>query len=89
MKQHERRNAGGFPYFKLATFDPISLCFRDGKQAFPSVEAAHRAAKKPGRYRVSVVTAEGREDLHEFEPTQGGTIRHAASNASGRASLQG
>lgn len=74
MKHHQRRNDGGFPYFKLATFDPISMCFRDGKQAFASAEEAYKAAKKPGKYRVSVVHEHGRIDLSEFEPCKGGRI---------------
>jgi hypothetical protein len=74
MKHHERRTGGGFPYFKLATFDPISMCFRDGKQAFETAEDAYRAAKKPGKYRVSVVHEHGRTDLSEFEPCKGGRI---------------
>lgn len=74
MKHHERRTGGGFPYFKLATFDPISMCFRDGKQAFETAEDAYRAAIKPGKYRVSVVHEQGRTDLSEFEPCKGGRI---------------
>jgi hypothetical protein len=72
MKQHDRRASGGFPYFKLATFDPISMCFRDGKQAYETAEKAYAAARKPGRYRLSVVDADGRTDLSEFAPTRGG-----------------
>ena len=63
MKHHERRTSGGFPYFKLATFDPISLCFRDGKQAYDSMEQAYAAAKKPGKYRISMVHEGGRENI--------------------------
>lgn len=79
MKAHARRTAGGFPYFKLATFDPISMCFRDGKQAFASAEEAYAAAKKPGKYRVSVVHEGGRTDLSEFEPCRGGRILSPAA----------
>lgn len=74
MKHYERRTGCGFPYFKLATFDPISMCFRDGKRAFASAEEAYKAAKKPGKYRVSVVHEGGRTDLTEFEPCRGGRI---------------
>lgn len=79
MKHHERRTHGGFPYFKLATFDPISLCFRDGKQAYDSMEQAYAAAKKPGKYRISVVHEGGRDDLTEFEPCKGGRILRPVS----------
>lgn len=79
MKHHQRRTSGGFPYFKLATFDPISMCFRDGKQAFPSAEEAYKAAKKPGKYRISVVHQHGREDLSEFQPSVCGRIVSCAA----------
>ena len=61
--QNERTAA---TYFKLATFCPISLTFRDGKVAYASEAAAMAAAKKPGKYRVSCVTASGRNDLQPF-----------------------
>ena len=83
MKHHDRRTTGGFPYFKLATFDSISMCFRDGKNAYPSAEAAQAAAKKPGRYRISVVHSAGREDLREFEPCCGGSVHYPVSEAAG------
>jgi hypothetical protein len=67
MKPHARRAAATFPYFKLATFDNLSFCFRDGKQAFESESAAAAAAKRPGKYRVSIVTANGRQDMPAFE----------------------
>jgi hypothetical protein len=67
MKPAVRRDSQCFPYFKLATFDNVSFCFRDGKQAFESESAAAAAAKRPGKYRVSIVTANGRRDLPAFE----------------------
>ena len=42
------------------------MCFRDGKQAFETEDAAKRAAKSPGTYRISTVTASGRVDSEKF-----------------------
>lgn len=67
MRAHERRRQGGFPYFKVAEYDAINFCFRDGKQAFGSIEEAKASARKPGRYRLSIVRESGREDLPPFE----------------------
>jgi hypothetical protein len=67
MKHHKRRETGSFPYYKLATFDQISFCFRDGKVAYPDEQAAKAAAKTPGRYRLSIVTESGRRDLDTFD----------------------
>lgn len=67
MKQHARRADGAFPYYKLAFFDAISFCFRDGKVAYATEAEAKAAAKNPGRYRVSVVHEKSRSDLLAFE----------------------
>jgi hypothetical protein len=67
VKQYQRRETQQFPYFKLATFDPISFCFRDGKVAFKTETDARNAATRPGKYRVSVVTESGRTDLDGFD----------------------
>jgi hypothetical protein len=67
MKQNKRRSEGSFPYYKLATFDAISFCFRDGKVAYATEAEAKAAAKKPGSYRVSVVHENGRSDMHAFD----------------------
>jgi hypothetical protein len=83
MKHNKRRASGGFPYFKLATFDSISMCFRDGRQAYTSIEQAYNAAKKPGRYRISIVDECGRQDLSEFEPCSNGRISHKVSELLG------
>jgi hypothetical protein len=67
VKPYQRRQAGTFPYYKLATWEPRSFTFKDGKQAFTSREAAIAAVPGPGKYRVSVVTAAGRTDETTFE----------------------
>jgi hypothetical protein len=54
-------------YCKLATFCPISMTWKDGKKAFPSQAEAIESARKPGRYRVSIVSETGRHDLSPFE----------------------
>jgi hypothetical protein len=54
-------------YYKLATFCPISMTWKDGKKAFPSESDAIKSARKPGRYRISIVDEKGRHDLAPFE----------------------
>lgn len=66
MKSHERRATQAYPYFKVAVFDSVSMCFRDGKHAFETKDAAKRSAKSPGTYRLSTVTASGRVDSDRF-----------------------
>lgn len=67
MKHYKRRAAGGFPYFKLAKWDSISLTWRDGKESFASEQAAKDSAAKPGRYRANRVEESGRIDLEPFD----------------------
>jgi hypothetical protein len=67
MKHYKRRETGSFPYYKLAAFDHTSFCFRDGKVAYPDEQSAKAAAKSNGRYRVSIVTESGRQDLDTFD----------------------
>jgi hypothetical protein len=66
MKMHERRESLAFPYFKLAVWDPRSFTWKDGKVAFASHADAIRAARKPGRYRISEVGESGRIDMEPF-----------------------
>jgi hypothetical protein len=66
MKPFERRAAAAYPYYKLAVWDARNLTWMDGREAFPSEADAVAAAKAPGRYRVSRVTATGRMDLPPF-----------------------
>jgi hypothetical protein len=54
-------------YYKLASFCQISMTWKDGKKAFPSEVDAIKSARKPGRYRVSIVDENGRHDLAPFE----------------------
>lgn len=68
MRNHERRNTeGGYPYWKLATWEPRSFTFKDGKRAYPTEAEARNAASKPGRYRLSRVEETGRTDLEPFD----------------------
>jgi hypothetical protein len=67
MKPHLRRAQGSYPYFKVATWDPRSLTFRDGKNAHATKEEALRSVSGPGKYRLSIVTADGRTDLPSFD----------------------
>lgn len=68
MKHHERRTLGNgtFTYYKLATWDARSFTYRDGKVAYDTLQDATNAARKPGTYRVSVVTPDGRTDMQPF-----------------------
>jgi len=66
MKHYKRRKTNGFPYFKVATFDARSFCYRDGNRAFDSEQAARDSQSKAGKYRVSRVDINGRTDLAEF-----------------------
>lgn len=68
MKPHQRRQQQAYPYFKLATWDPRSFTWRDGRIAFESEAEAERSVfGKPGKYRLSVVDETGRTDLEPFE----------------------
>lgn len=66
MRPFERRENQAYPYYKLATWDPRSFTWRDGKQAYATPEAARLGLSK-GRYRLSEITAGGRNDLQPFE----------------------
>ncbi len=63
MKPYQRRQAAAYPYYKLATWDPRSLTFRDGKVAFPTQVHAIESIDTEGKYRISEVTDAGRKDL--------------------------
>ena len=67
MKNHERRAANAYPYYKLAVWDARSFTYRDGRVAYPTQHDAVAAISVPGKYRVSKVTADGRRDLTPFE----------------------
>ena len=67
MRPHERRQAGAYPYFKLARWDERNACFNDGRTGYETEQAARAAAKVPGKYRVSTVTDSGRKDGEPFE----------------------
>ena len=66
MKPYQRRAAGKPTYYKLAVFDPLVQCYRDGKKQFDDVAAAVAAAKQPGRYAVSIVDDAGRREIQQF-----------------------
>jgi hypothetical protein len=66
MKMYERRESGVAEYFKLATFDPRVMTWRDGKVQFDSESEARKAARRSGQYRVSRVADGHRMDLEPF-----------------------
>jgi len=76
-------------HYKLARFNPVLLCWKDGRTAYPTLTAARAAATDPGVYRVSVVQpGKPREDFDPFtiegnapapaprKPKRGGLRRH-------------
>lgn len=69
MKAHERREAGlaDRPGFKLSAWDARSFTFREVKGVHATEAEARRAAKKPGRYRVSRVEDGSWADAATFE----------------------
>ncbi len=67
MRPDERRIKGAYPYFKLAVWDRCNACWRDGRRAHATIDAAVAEAERaPGRYRISCVTESGRTDLAPF-----------------------
>lgn len=67
MKAYERRAAGKPSYYKLATWDARQVCWNDGKRQYDTAEQAKADAKKPGKYRLSLVDEKGnRTDLEPF-----------------------
>ena len=68
MRPFERRAASAYPYFKLARWDALNATWREGKRAYPT-EAAARADANLGKFRISEVTATGRNDK-QFEVSQ-------------------
>jgi hypothetical protein len=69
MKHHLRRAANAYPFFKLAAWDAVSFCWRDGKRQYESEQAAREDAQRPGRYRLSRIddARSPRVDLAEFQ----------------------
>jgi hypothetical protein len=53
-------------YFKLAKWNDLLNCWRDGKRRYASEVEARAGAMDAGRYRISSVTAEGRTDFEPF-----------------------
>lgn len=76
MKPHERRACGAVTYYKLATYAPNVMTFRDGKRQYETLAAALAAAMAagPGRYRVSRVDDTGRRDMPPFTVTAAGVM---------------
>lgn len=68
MKPYERRATGAYPYYVLAKWNHLFVCFQDGGETFPSKEAAMKKAEKtPGTYRIAKVNEDGkRRDLPIF-----------------------
>ena len=67
MKGHQRRAIGVPDFWKLASWDSMNSCWRDGKRQYDTRELALTAAVKPGRYRLSFIQDNmPRKDFEEF-----------------------
>lgn len=66
MRAHERRAAGAYPFFKVATWDTRLCLWRPGKVLYETEAAARKATKKPGRYRVTRFDDGSNCDLEPF-----------------------
>lgn len=71
MKPYQRRKGERYPYYKLATWDPISLTWRDGKKAYTAIADAIKGLP-PGKYRMSIVGSEKRTDFAPFTVDENG-----------------
>ena len=67
MKAYERREAGRDGYCNLDVWNARIGCWSKSKGQHETPEAARRAARKPGRYRVSQTTNGNRIELEPFE----------------------
>ena len=67
MKGYMRRALGKPNFYKLALWDAVNCCWRDGSKQYDNEGEAIASIKKPGRYRLSFVR-DGwpREDFGEF-----------------------
>lgn len=59
MKPYERRAAGAYPYFRLAKWDAVRLCWTQLPGTFATKAEAANAAREPGKYRIGTVTEDG------------------------------
>lgn len=70
MRPHERRQAGAYPYYRLAVVDERTFCLRQLPGTFATKEEAIARAKHSGRgtYAVSVVNEDGtRYETERFD----------------------
>jgi len=66
MRPYERRKSGGYPYYKLAFWNPHTFCWQDGKKSFPTPQQAKAPIVQKGKYRISQIDQCGRTDLEPF-----------------------
>lgn len=67
MKGYQRRALGKPTYYKVATWDGLAMCWKDGKHQFDSEKEARESVSRSGRYRISLVEdGKPRIDLEEF-----------------------
>lgn len=67
LRPFERRAAGGFPYYRLAVWEPRSFTFKDNATPHATPEAAQAAARTPGKYRITEVSEDGTAVYATFE----------------------
>lgn len=58
-RPHERRRAGAYPYYRLATFQPHLCTYRDSPKPYPTERAARAGAKAKGTYRITEIRENG------------------------------
>jgi len=59
-KPHERRAVGAYPYYRVATYSPVSLTFKDNAKPYDTAEEAKASvAHRPGVYRLSTIHEDG------------------------------
>ncbi len=67
MKAYERRAAGKEDYCNLDFWNPRIGCWQKTSRQYESEAEARKAAKKPGRYRISRVENGERIESSPFE----------------------
>ena len=66
VRAFERREAGGYPYYRLARWDDRNCVWRDVKGESGTEAGAVGRAGAGGRYRVTKIEEDGPVDLEPF-----------------------
>ena len=63
MKPYERRALNAYPYYTLATWVPHLLTYKDTSRSYDNIRIAKAAAKNEGKYRITMVTENGKRTV--------------------------